>query len=712
MDAAPTSAATDELLIRSAGLAAEQLPPASGAPPIPDRLPGYQIIREIRVGGQGVVYQAVHEATDRDVAIKVFHTRDGLVAADLDRFTREVESLREISHANVVAIHEAGIEGRVPYIVMAYVEGCPLDEFVTSRPLDERAAMRIFERLADGVHAAHVRGVIHRDLKPGNILIDDHGEPRVLDFGLAKMLGPAGHQPAITHTGQFLGTLPWASPEQVDGRADGVDVRTDVYALGAVLFYMLTGQAPFDMSGSHRDVLNRIVTQPPIRPRDLRSDISDDIQTIILRCLAKEKDRRYQSASELAAEARRWLAGRPIEAKRDSMLYVARKFVARNRLAVALTLVVALSAAALAWRETRRAGQLEAFVGSLGGLLESINQSDEEPSAAELERRMSRLRRRYAFYPREVSATAFELCTFTANGAARTGRYAEAMNSRALALEEAIRAYGAGSQRVIECRNDLAVDAMSAGDLERGEREARLACDLARKHLGPANPTVAGSWNSLAQVLLKRDRLDEARDATLRSVAAIRQSKLTNPKNLSNHLKHSADLLFFNGCRRRELGLPAEAEFSEVEALHRENLGIARDAYRDDPAMLAHHVHSFSVFLRETERFDEAELLAREAMDLRERFVDSNGPDSFYRWASTANLGVIRMYQGRYDEAQDYLLKAFHGLDDQSPRPIVHELQDEFAGHLAELHRLWAASAPGERHEEVAELWSRIAGER
>jgi len=662
---------------------------------MPVCIPGYQIIREIRGGGQGVVYQAVHEASDADVAIKAFHVRDGLAAADFERFTRETDSLRGISHANVVAIREAGVTGRTPYIVMAYVEGCSLDEFVASRPLDQASAMRIFERLCDAVHAAHVRGVIHRDLKPGNVRVDDRGDPHVLDFGLAKMLGPVDSQAAITHTGQFLGTLPWASPEQVDGRTDGADARTDVYALGALLFYMLTGRAPIDMAGSNRDVLNRIANDPPLRPQDLRADISSDVQTIILKCLAKEKERRYQSASELAAEARRWLAGRPIEAKRDSMVYVARKFVARNRVAVVFSAAVAVAAigagaifAQQAKFERREAAYTRSFKSGLAAI--------------------AHLRRLMPDHPREVGVAALALHTFQADLARERGQYRDAMASRRLALGEAIAVHGAGSEEAIQCRSQLALEALYAGELDAAEREAREASALAIRHLPPATATRAVAYTDLAWILLRKGELDTAVDCIHSALVEGRLALTADSADLAGHLKTMAEMLYDVGCRRREQGADARPVFAEAEVLHREALEQARAVWRIDPVKLAHFYHSYSVFLRETGRPDEAEHFAQEALAGRLR-IALDAPDVYFRWASMGNLGVIRMYQGRYREAEELLVEAFRAIR-KGPYDAVHRLRTEQAGHLAELHARWAAEDPEGGHEEEARRWRQMAG--
>ncbi|MEP0847529.1 MAG: protein kinase [Phycisphaerae bacterium] len=299
-------------------------------------IPGYDIVREIHRGGQGVVYQAVQRSTRRDVAIKVMKHGPFATLADRARFEREVETLSRLNHPNIVAVHDAGMIAGSSYFVMNYIDGVPLDE---AQATGEREVIERFIQVCDAVHAAHLRGVIHRDLKPSNIRVDRAGRPHVLDFGLAKSL-ESEPDSAMTRTGQFVGSLPWASPEQIEGASSKVDLRTDVYSLGAILFQLLTGKLPFDVGSSLRDALDDILTREPPRPSacaqaEGRPRIDDELETIILRCLSKDRERRYQSAGELARDLRRYQAGEPIEAKRDSAVYLLRKTLRRYRMRVA-----------------------------------------------------------------------------------------------------------------------------------------------------------------------------------------------------------------------------------------------------------------------------------------------------------------------------------------------------------------------------------------
>jgi serine/threonine protein kinase len=273
------------------------------------------------------------------------------------RFEREVRILSALKHPNIVSIHDSGAAAGLTYFVMDYIAGEPLDAHLARRRQDVPAVLRLFVKICDAVSAAQLHGIIHRDLKPGNIRIDQRGAPHVLDFGLAKVsdrLPIAGSQAPMagdwrmgtgnhTLTGQFIGSLPWASPEQAGGASGDVDLRTDVYSLGVILYQALTGCFPYPVSGNLRDVLDNIQHAAPIRPSALRRDLDEEVETIVLKCVQKDRERRYQSAAELARDLQRYLAGEPIDAMRHSRLYVLRKHLTRYRYTVFAILIVMLS---------------------------------------------------------------------------------------------------------------------------------------------------------------------------------------------------------------------------------------------------------------------------------------------------------------------------------------------------------------------------------
>ncbi|MCC6320801.1 MAG: serine/threonine protein kinase [Phycisphaerales bacterium] len=310
---------------------------------------GYEVRRRIHSGAQGMVYEAVQLATGRRVAIKV--RRDGFYGdpRQHDRFRREVEILALLDHANIVGVIDSGVGRGQFYYVMDYVEGVTLDRYIETAGLTVDQTLRLFEKIASAVNAAHLRGIIHRDLKPANILVDTYGEPRLLDFGLARVErnsgtpsaagGSSGH---LTQTGQFVGSLPWTSPEQAEGIASRVDLRTDVYSLGVILFQMLIGKLPYEVESDVATAAQTIGQAEVPRPSRLVKGMPLDVDTIVLKCMQKEPSVRYQSAGELAADVVRCIERRPLMARPQAWRARTRDFVRRNPGLIAVQTLVLL----------------------------------------------------------------------------------------------------------------------------------------------------------------------------------------------------------------------------------------------------------------------------------------------------------------------------------------------------------------------------------
>ena len=337
-----------------------------------DMFRGYELGEIIGRGASGVVYRAVQTSTGREVAIKVLMQGTFESHSEEARFEREAHILAQLKHPNIVTVYDTGWSSGRFFLVMDYVRGQQLDQWLrrASPTLEEK--VRMFEAIAETVHAAHLRGVIHRDLKPRNIRIDERGEPHLLDFGLAKVLDSSGegatdipgtYAHSMTMTGQFVGSLPWASPEQAEGAPQKIDIRTDVYSLGVIFYQALTGLFPYTVVGNIRDVIDRILTAAPTKLRTIRAELDEEIEIIVLTCLSKERDRRYQSAGELAQDLRHWLADEPIAAKRDSGLYILRRAIHHHRLvagifsAFVLFTVVFGVAMSILYGETQREGE-------------------------------------------------------------------------------------------------------------------------------------------------------------------------------------------------------------------------------------------------------------------------------------------------------------------------------------------------------------------
>jgi WD40 repeat protein len=321
-------------LVRAAeGPFRETAVPWSGAEPgLPGHIGHYRILRRLGEGGMGAVYEAEQDNPRRRVALKVI--RPDLVAPPLlKRFAKEAQILGRLHHPGIASVYEAGLaEGGRPFFALELIDGLPLDAYARLHSLTAAARLELLVWVCDAVQHAHEHGVIHRDLKPGNILVDEAGQPKVLDFGVAHATD-ADLQTTTgrTESGQLLGTLSYMSPEQVAGDPAALDQRSDVYTLGVILFELLAGRLPYDLEHLPLlEVAQVIREREPSRLGSLDARFRGDVETIVGKALAKDKARRYASVRELALDIRRHLGNEPIRARPPSALYQLRKFARRH----------------------------------------------------------------------------------------------------------------------------------------------------------------------------------------------------------------------------------------------------------------------------------------------------------------------------------------------------------------------------------------------
>lgn len=551
---------------------------AAGAPMPHIDIPGYEIVREVHRGGQGVVYQAVQHSTKREVAIKMMKQGPFATLSDRARFDREIETLGRLDHPNIVTVYDAGMIAGFQYFVMDYIDGAPLDEalangaaeldageparvaattgkhgFGRGAPIAQIASvLETFIKVCDAVNAAHLRGVIHRDLKPSNIRVDRSGEPHVLDFGLAKQI--ESEDSAMTHTGQFVGSLPWASPEQVEGVHNRIDIRTDVYSLGAILYQLFAGVPPFDTGSNLRETLDAILGGDPPRPSLLAAargvKLDNELETIILKCLSKDRERRYQSAGELARDLRRYLSGDVIDAKRDSAWYLIRKAAWRKRriliAAAAPMLLLPIAAYALhrSVTEARLADRertlREVEAKRNAAMLEIARRFHARPGSAPDSpgERLSRLNAAVVSADLDggsLSVSDYGVAMLLAETLRDRGRIVEAEGFVRRALFMLQRDYGANHPEIGRIRTVLAELLRRRGNrMSEAQQTAERAIEELTRAFGSAGADVARGWITVARIKLARGDAPGALEATLEALSAE-----PNPRSITRAEAHA-----------------------------------------------------------------------------------------------------------------------------------------------------------------------------
>jgi len=577
-----------------------------GATP-PDSLPGYRIVSEIHRGGQGVVYQAVQESTGRTVAIKVMLGGAFAGPSERLRFEREVQILAQLKHPNIVTIHDSGVAETASFFVMDFIDGEQLDDYLETHRADTRERLELLAKVCDAVNVAHLRGVIHRDLKPGNIRVDAVGEPHVLDFGLAKQsewgTTSLDAREAVTQTGQFVGSLPWASPEQAGGRMDETDLRTDVYSLGVMLYQVLTGSFPYDVRGTLSEVTHNIIHGEPKHPRAVNGKLDDEIATIALKALRKEREHRYQTAGALGRDLRRYLDGEPIEAKRDSFSYILRKQFSRHKATVGVVaaFLVLISAGFVVsltfWGQAVKARNAEAHQKRLAIESEAVAKRKAEDAAAEaakaaavtdfLVEMLGSASPRSGESPdvtvREIVdaaakrvdegrlsdepeiQAAVRQALGTTYGA--LGLFEDSVHHLELALQQRRAAGAAESIDAFACRIELGGALRQQGKLDKAEATFTEVLEEARARRNPHDLIAAQALHGLASVARDRGKLEDAESFSREAIAIQRENADTPVIDLASSLNDLAITLDREGDAAGALPVLQEARALFEQAL-------------------------------------------------------------------------------------------------------------------------------------------------
>jgi serine/threonine protein kinase/tetratricopeptide (TPR) repeat protein len=310
---------------------------------MPREFGDYELLEEVGRGGQGVVFRAWQKSLNRTVAVKIIGIGQLTTNANLKRLRREAEAAAKLNHPGIVPVYEVGERDGTYYFSMRFVEGDCLDEVVSRGSISVQQAADLIAKVARTVHYAHEHGILHRDIKPGNILLDAEGEPHLTDFGLARLVEQGS---TVTGSLEVMGTPSYMAPEQAVGNNAAVGSATDVYGLGAVLYELLTGHPPF-AGGTTYETIRLLLDSEPRQPRLLNRKIDRDLSAVCLKCLEKNPRHRYSSALALAEDLERWLRHEPIRAKRSGFFTRAQKWVQRNRIIAALMLLSVILAAGL-----------------------------------------------------------------------------------------------------------------------------------------------------------------------------------------------------------------------------------------------------------------------------------------------------------------------------------------------------------------------------
>jgi tetratricopeptide (TPR) repeat protein/tRNA A-37 threonylcarbamoyl transferase component Bud32 len=524
------------------------------------RLGEYELLALAGRGGQGVVYKARQPRTGRIVALKRLAAGSFSTAEMRARFEREIEIAAALDHPNVVTVFGSDLLDGQFVLAMQWVDGLPLDRWADCdgpAPREARDILDTFVRICDAVHHAHQRGVIHRDLKPSNTLVDAGGQPHVLDFGLAKLTRCEVDESRASLTGGPIGTPAFAAPEMVSGNQRDVDVRSDVYSLGVMLYQVLTGHLPHEPTADWARLIDDIRHRDPPAPRQVNAGIDRELDAIIRCAIAKEIRRRYESVAALAADIRRYLLGEAVQAHPPSRAYFARKFIRRHRWAVLASVgALALMAAATIVSSTlyvRAERQRE--------------RADQERGRAErgLEENREASRRLSEEYQRAQITTEFlrKLFEFSTGGVTGGGpelTVREVLDRACAELDSSGGAYEPLAEATLRMIVGNAYRKLGFGD--RAERNYLRALDLRRKAMGPEGILVAETMDALGRMYRVQGRLAEAETLIVESYR-IRKAKL-EPND--GYLALAANNL---GLLKRSLGKHAEAEAAFLDSLRR-----------------------------------------------------------------------------------------------------------------------------------------------
>jgi tetratricopeptide (TPR) repeat protein len=681
-------------------------PPASDARPLPAAIGRYRVLRLLGEGGMGAVYEAEQEQPRRRVALKVI--KAAWASQDLlRRFEREFEILGRLHHPGIAQIYEAGTAdtgvGSQPYFAMELIDGSTLCRYAEDRRLTTRQRLSLMIQICDAVEHAHQRGVIHRDLKPTNILVDENGQPKILDFGLARATDSDLQASRQTDIGQLVGTLAYMSPEQVLADPMVLDTRSDVYALGVVLYELLSGRMPYQVTRQLNQAIETIQHVDPTPLSTVSRVYRGDIETIVGRALEKDKARRYGSAADLAADLKRHLEDQPITARPPSTAYQLLKFGRRHKGLVAATAavfvalvigVVASTREAIIARRERNQAILErkradseaasakAVVDFLqNDLLAQASAKNQSGPGTKpdpdikvrtaLDRAVAKIDGKFDQQP-DVEAAIRDTMGSTY---AEMAQYAEARKQleRALDLERGV--FGPEHPKTLKTQNHLGRTLWHQGQFPEAEGLLANGLEIERRVLGPEHPDTLYCMNNLANVYRASGKEPQAEplyqktlDARLRVLGPDHPDTLISMNNLANVYWSQgkfdqAGALYAQAmeAQRRVLGpehpdtllsmgnmaavLAKEGKFAESEALFARTLEIARRVLGPEHTNTLGFLQDYALLHQQEGKHALAEAELTEVLAGRRRVMGSEHMDTML---ARVDLAVSDISQGKF----------------------------------------------------------------